>query len=160
MMRNSNLVIPFLLVAALATGCPSTDKKPAVKAKPSETVIAKFNMVKTETKEAAQAVEDYAYAQKAEFVDKMKKELTEIQEELDRLSAKVERSSGEAKADAKTKLDAVREKWTQAKKQLDRAEGATESTWDDVKGGFKNLFGELKDSFEKTRQWLSDRIEP
>jgi hypothetical protein len=55
--------------------------------------------------------QDYAYAQKAEFVDKMKKELAEIQEELDRLSAKVERSSGEAKVDAKTRLDAVRGKW-------------------------------------------------
>ena len=86
--------------------------------------------------------------------------LAEIQEELDRLSAKVDRSSGVVKVEGETQLEAVREKWAQAKKQLDRAESATESTWDDVKGGFETLYGELKDSFEKTRQWLSDKIEP
>ena len=54
----------------------------------------------------------------------------------------------------------MRKKWAQAKKQLDRAESATESTWNDVKGGFEKSYGELKDSFEKTRQWLSEKIEP
>jgi phage host-nuclease inhibitor protein Gam len=111
-------------------------------------------------KEAAQSMQDYTYAQKAEFVAKMKKDLAEIQEELDRLSAKVDRSSGAVKADAATQLEAVREKWAQAKKQLDQAGSATESSWDDVKGGFKNIYGELKDSFDKTRQWISDKIEP
>jgi len=146
-MRHTILVITFLIVAALAVGCTSTDGKPAGGPKQSETG-------------PAQAMQDYTYAQKAEFVDKMKKELVEIQEELDRLSAKVDRSSGAAKADARTKLEAVREKWAQAKKQLDQAESATDSTWDDVKGGFKKSYGELMDSFEKTRQWLSDKIEP
>jgi len=146
-MRHTILVITFLIVAAFAVGCTSTDEKPAGGPKQSETG-------------PAQAMQDYTYAQKAEFVDKMKKELVEIQEELDRLSAKVDRSSGAAKADARTKLEAVREKWAQAKKQLDQAESATDSTWDDVKGGFKKSYGELMDSFEKTRQWLSDKIEP
>jgi chromosome segregation ATPase len=159
-MRHTILVIAFLLVAAFAVGCKSTDGKSAAETKQRENAAAQLDKAKTETKEAAQAVQDYAYAQKTEFVEKMKKELVEIQEELDRLSAKVERSSAAAKADAKVKLEAVREKWAQAKKQLDQAESATESTWDDVKGGFKKLYGELKDSFDKTRQWLSDKIEP
>jgi chromosome segregation ATPase len=149
-MRHTILPTTFLLVAGLAAGCPSTDGESA----------ARRDKATTETKEAALAIQDFAYAQKAEFVDKMKKELVEIQGELDRLSAKVDRSSGAAKADAKTKLEAVREKWAQAKKQLDQAESATESTWDDVKVGFKKSYGELKDSFENTRQWLSDKIEP
>ena len=159
-MRHTIRVITFLIVAALAVGCKSTDEKPAVGPKPSETVAAQRDKAETEVKEAAQAMQDYAYAQKAEFVDKMRKELADIQEELDRLSTKVDRSSSAAKADAKTQLDAVREKWAQAKKQLDQADSATESTWNDVKDGFKKLYGELKDSFEKTRQWLSDKIEP
>jgi hypothetical protein len=54
----------------------------------------------------------------------------------------------------------VREKWAQAKKQLDGAETATESNWDDVKNGFKQSYADLKDSFNKTRQWLSDKIAP
>jgi hypothetical protein len=103
---------------------------------------------------------DYAYAEKADFVDKMKKELVSIQEEMDRLGTKVDRASGAAKADAKVKLETVREKWVQAKKQLDRAENTTESGWDDVKNGFKQSYADLKDSFDKTRQWLSDKIAP
>jgi chromosome segregation ATPase len=141
-------------------GCKSTDGNSAVGPKQRETAAAQLDKAKTETKEAAQAMQDYTYAQKAEFIDKMKKELVGIQEELDRLSARVDTSIGAEKADAKTKLEAVREKWARAKKQLDQAESATESDWDDVKGGFKKSYGELKDSFEKTRQWLSDKIEP
>jgi len=54
----------------------------------------------------------------------------------------------------------VREKWTQTKQQLDRAETATASNWDEVKNGFKQSYADLKNSFEKTRQWLSDKIAP
>jgi hypothetical protein len=90
----------------------------------------------------------------------MKKDLVSIQEELDGLGAKVESAGGSAKAEAKVKLAAVREKWAQAKKQVDRAETATASDWDDVKGGFKQSYADLKDSFDKTRQWLSDKIAP
>ena len=172
-MRHTILIITFLLVAGLAVGCTPKDGKSAAGPKHRETAAAQRE-AETKTKEADQAGrdyahaqkeavearQDYAYAQKAEFVDKMKKELVGIQEELDRLSAKVDRSRGAAKAEAKTQLEAVRAKWAQAKKQLDRAESATESTWDDVKGGFKKSYGELKDSFEKTRQWLSEKIEP
>lgn len=158
-MRHGILIISFLLVAALAVGCTQKDEKSAVGPEESKTA-AQFDKAKTEMKEAAQSMQDYTYAQKAEFVAKMKKELDQIQEELDRLSAKVEKSSGAVKADAETQLEAVREKWAQAKKQLDRAESANESTWDSVKGGFKKIYGELEDSFDKTRQWISDKIEP
>ena len=90
----------------------------------------------------------------------MTKELADIQTELDRLSAKVEKSTGEAKAEAKLKLEAAREQWAKAKKQLEAAQGATESTWDDVKSGVKKSYGELQDSVAKARQWVSDKIEP
>jgi uncharacterized membrane-anchored protein YhcB (DUF1043 family) len=159
-MRHMMMVITFLFIAGLAVGCASTDGKSAVGSRQSETAAAQLDKGQADTKEAAQAIQDYPYAQKAEFVDKMKKDLAEIQKELDRLSAKVDKSSGAAKEDAKTQLNAVREKWAQAKKQLDQAESATESTWDDVKSGVKKSYGELKDSFTKTRQWLGEKIEP
>lgn len=159
-MRYTTLVITFLFVAAFAVGCTSTDGESAVGPSPSETASVRLDKVKMETKEAAYALQDYAYAQKVEFVAKMKKELVKIQEESDRLSAKVDGLVGAAKADAKKKLDAVREKWTLTKKQLDQAENATESTWDDVRGGFKKSYGELKDAFAQTRRWLSEKIEP
>jgi outer membrane PBP1 activator LpoA protein len=157
-MRDRILTIAFLIAAAVAVGLTSTDGTSAAGQERGETAAAKRDKVKAEAKEAAQEARDYTYAQKAEFAHKMKEELVQIQEELDRLSAKVDRSSGTAKADAKAKLEVVRKKWAQAKKRLDQAEGATESTWDEVKDGFRKSYGELKDSFEKARRWLSDKI--
>jgi chromosome segregation ATPase len=150
----------FFILATLAVGCTPKGENSAVGSEQGETVASQFDKARTETKEAAQAMQDYAYAQKADFVDMMKKELAVIQEELDQLSARVDSSSTAAKADAKARLDAIREQWALAKKQLDQAESATEDTWDDVKAGFKRSYGELKDSYDKTRQWLSDKIQP
>jgi hypothetical protein len=159
-MRDKMLTIAFLIVPALAVGSTSADATSAAGPERSETVAEKRDRAKAETKEAAHGIQDYAYAQKAEFSHKMKEELAKIQKELDRLSAKVDSSSGAARADAKAKLKVVRKKWAQAKKRLDRAESATESTWDDAKDGFRKSYDELKVSFEKARQWLSDKIAP
>jgi hypothetical protein len=154
------LVTSLLGVAALAMGCTSKEVKAAVAPKQAEPAALHLEQAKADTKEAAQAMREYAYAEKAEFVVKTKKDLVGIENELDRLGAKVESAGGSAKADAKVRLTAVREKWAQAKTLLDRAETATESNWNDVKSGFKQSYADLKDSFDKTRQWLSDKIAP
>jgi hypothetical protein len=154
------LMTAFLSAAALTAGCTSKEVKAAVPPKQAEPAAAHLEKAKAETKEAAQSMRDYAYAEKAEFVARMKADLVSIQVELDQLGAKVEGAGGAAKADAKVKLAAVREKWAQANRQVDRAQTATASDWDDVKNGFKQSYADLKDSFNKTRQWLSDKIAP
>ena len=146
-MKRTLPLVTFIIVAALALGCASTDRKSSAAPRQSGA-------------EAAQPNRDYTYAQKAAFIDKMKKELADMQEEMDRLSAKIDRSTGEAKADAKARLEVVREKWIRAKKQLDQAESATESTWKDVQRGFNKAFQDLKDSFDKARLWMSEKIKP
>ena len=115
---------------------------------------------KAEAKAAERAAQDYSYAQQAQFVDETRKDLDTIHNELEQLTAKVEKFDGTAKADARTKLAAVKDKWTQAKKQLDLAESATESDWDQVQGGLRKAYRELKESFDTMRQWISDKIAP
>jgi chromosome segregation ATPase len=159
-MKHTILVTTLLTATAFAVGCTSKEVKAAAPPKQADPAAAHLDKAKAETKQAAQAMGDYAYAEKTEFVDKMRRELVGTQEELDRLSAKVESAGGAAKTDAKAKLETVREKWTQAKKQLDRAATATASDWEDVKNGFKQSYTDLKDSSDKTRQWLSDKIAP
>jgi TolA-binding protein len=159
-MSHTMWATTFLLVAALAASCSSTDEDSAAGSKGSVSAATQRDKARAETIEAVQATQDYAYAQKAEFIAQMKEELVEIQEELDRLSTKLDRSSGAAKADAETQLEAAREKWVDATKQLDEAERATETTWDDVRGACKKSYGELQDALDRTRQWLSDMIEP
>jgi len=105
-------------------------------------------------------MKDYTYAQKAEFVDKMQAEMTEINRELDQLAGKIEKAGDAAKAEAKPKLQALREQADKLNQQLDKAKSATESTWDDVKAGTKKAYSDLKDDFQQARQWVSDKIAP
>jgi len=147
--KYKNLVISLLIVAAFAVACKPSEEK---------STQQQLDKVKTETKEAAQDMKDYTFAQKAEFTEKMKNQLTEINQELDLISAKIEKSNDAVKAEAKPKLQTMREQTARLNQQLDEVRNATESTWDSVKAGSKKAYDELKDGFKQARQWVSDKI--
>ena len=128
-MRNKALVIAFLSAAAFVVGCNK-----------EQTTSQQLDKVQTETKQAAQDMKDYTYAQKAEFVQQMQIQLTALNQDLDQLAAKVEKSSDAVKAEAKPKLDALRDQTAKLNQQLDDVRNATESTWDSVKNGFKKAY--------------------
>jgi hypothetical protein len=159
-MRNSRLAAALFVAAALVVGCKSTTETSPSRTGQDSAAALQLVKAKAATAEAVVAMDDYAYAQKAEFIAKMKSELVATQEELDHLGAKVASSAGAVKAEATTKLDAARVRLAQSRQQLQQAENATESTWNDVKKGFKESYGGLKDSIVLTRQWLSDKIAP
>jgi cytochrome c556 len=148
-MKNKKLVIIFLSAAAFAVGCNK-----------EQTASEQLDKVQAETKQAAQDMKDYTYAQKTEFVEKMQGQLAEINRDLDQLAAKIEKATEAAKAEAKPKFQALRDQTAKLTKQLDGARNATESTWGDVKAGFKKGYSELKDGFNQARQWVSDKIAP
>ena len=150
-MKNIKYLIALLSIAAFAAGC---DK--------GQSTSEKIDNLKAETKEAAQDLKerDYTFAQKAEFTETMQTHLAEINKELDQLETQIEKSSAAAKAEAKPKLLALREKATQLGHQIDEAKSATESTWENVKTGSKKAYGELKVGFTQARQWLSEKIAP
>ena len=144
-------------VAALAVGCERSENSTS---EAREATARQFDKVKAETKEAAQDMKDYAYAQKAEFVEKMHAQLAALNRDLDQLSAKIEKSSDAAKTEAKPKLQALRDQADKLNQQLDKAKNASESAWDDVKAGSKKAYAELADSFQQARQWVSDKLAP
>jgi len=148
-MRNKILTITLLSVATFAMGCD----KP-------RTASQQIDKVQAETKQAAQDMKDYTFAQKAEFVAAMQVQLDALNKDLDQLSAKIDSSSDAVKAEAKPKLQALRDQAAQLNKQLDEARNATESTWDSVKNGFKTAYESTKDGIQKARQWVSDKIAP
>jgi cytochrome c556 len=148
-MKNKTLVITVLFAAAFAVGCNK-----------EQTTSQQLDKVQTESKQAAQDMKDYTYAQKTEFVEKMQGELADLNRDLDQLTAKVESSSDAVKAEAKPKLQTLREQTAQLNKQLDEVKNATESTWDSVKNGFKKGYESSKDGFNQARQWVSDKIAP
>ena len=148
-MKNKALLLTLLSIAALAAGCNQ-----------EQTPAQQLEKVKAETKQAAQDMKDYTFAQKAEFVEKMQGQLTELNKDLDQLAAKIEKSSDAVKAEAQPKFQALRDQIAQLNKQLDEARNATESTWDSVKGSFKKAYEASKDGFNSARQWVSDKIAP
>jgi hypothetical protein len=150
-MNNTFLVITFAAITVFAAGC-----KPAEE----QSTAQQIDKVKTETKADAQEMKDYAFAQKAEFVAKMQVQLDALKKDTEALSAKIESSSDAVKADAKPKLQALRDQAAGLNKQLDEARNATESTWDSIKTGSEKAYDALKDDFQQARQWASDKIAP
>ena len=148
-MKPKIILLTFLSVSALTTGCNKEG-----------TTAQQLDQLQAKTAEATQDLQDYTFAQKTEYTDKMRIQLAAINLELDQLAAKIEKSSDAAKAEAKPKLQALREKADQLKKQLDEAGNATESTWETVKAGSKKAYGELKEGFTQARQWMSEKIAP
>jgi len=148
-MKNKILVVSLFSIAAFAMGCNK-----------EQSVSQQIETVKTETKQAVQDMKDYTYAEKAEFVKSMQAKLTTLNQDLDKLSAKIDSSSDAVKAEAKPKLQALRDQATKLNQQLVDASNATESTWDSVKAGSQKAYDALAKSFTDARQWVSDKIAP
>ena len=150
-MKHKTLLFTILTVAAFTMGCD----KP-------ESTAQQLDKVQAKTAEAAQDLKekDYTYAQKAEYTEKMQSQLAEINRDLDQLAVKIEKSSEAVKAEAKPKLQGLRDQTAQLGTQLDKVKNATESTWDSVKAGSKKAYNELKDGFNQARQWVSEKIAP
>jgi len=88
---------------------------------------------------------------------KMKKELADMHEEMQHLSAKAEAAPEAARADAKARLLALRSKWSEVRSKLDEA---TETTMDELRSGFHLSFEDLRQSINRLRMWLSEKIAP
>jgi chromosome segregation ATPase len=156
-MKQKNLLISLLAASAFAVGCEQSDKAATEN---RDATAKQLDRVQTETKAAAQDMKDNTYAQKTEFVQKMQGQLTELNRDLDQLTAKIEKSSAPIKAEAQPKLQLLRDQIALLNKQLDEAKNATESTWDSVKEGFKKAYAASKDGVQQARQWVSDKIAP
>jgi len=148
-MKFISSLLTVLAAAAFTVGC---DK--------AETPAQQLDKVQAKTAEAAQDMKDYTFAQKAEFTAKMESELAAINKDLDLLAAKIEKSSDAVKAEAKPRLESLRQQSAKLNTQLDEVRNATESTWDSVKAGSKKAYNELKDGFNQARQWVSEKIAP
>jgi len=148
-MKNNTLLITILSIVTVAVGC---DKE--------KTTAQQIDKVQTETKQAAQDMKNYTFAQKAEFVKDMQGQLATLNQDLDKLSAKIDSSSDAIKAEAKPKLQALRDQAAKLNQQLVDAQNATESTWDSVKADSQKAYTSLSNGFTEARQWVSDKIAP
>lgn len=155
-MRNKILIVMAVLLVGFVVGTAVEIIYPGNELKHSLTALQQ-ERAEDQTQVAEYIMQNYTFAQKAEFIDKMKKELLEIQKELDLFSAKVEGSKAPLKMDRNSSIDATRVKLAGTKRQLDRTENAGESDWYNANKNFRTLYVELKNSVDKTRQQMNDR---
>jgi cytochrome c556 len=156
--KLQTLTPTLFAIAVLTAGCKPASDPAATEARDATT--RQIDRVQQDTQASTRELSDYTYGQKAEFVTSMEAELAQLNEELDQLAAKIEKSSDAAKAEASPKLQALREQVAKLETHLEEAKNATESTWDNVKVAFKSGYAELKDGFNQARQWVSEKIAP
>jgi DNA anti-recombination protein RmuC len=148
-MKQKTFFLACVFAAVLVAGCDHQDS-----------TSKQIDKVQADAADAMKEMKDYTYAQKAEFTAAMKQKLATMDRELNALEAKVAKSSEDVKAQAQPKLQALREQQAALGKQLDKLNAATESTWESVKDGASKAYDSFKDGFQKSRQWLSDKIKP
>ena len=146
-MKYKILVITFLSTVLFATGSAR-----------GQTASQGQDTDKSETKTTVQDVKDYTFAEKAKFTEQMKRDLAVVNRDMDQLDAKIATDDADARAKAKSELQALRVKAHQLGKQIDAAEDATESNWDKVKADSKHAFSELKDGVKRAHRWVSDKL--
>ena len=148
-MKNKVRFLFLISAGIIAAGC---EKK--------RTTSEQLDRVQTKTAEVAQDMRDFTFAEKDEFVAKMRSELAELNRNLDELAAKVEKSSTAVKSDAQARIARLREHTARLNKQLDEATNATVSDWDKFKADVRKTGDASRQEFKEARQWLSDKIAP
>lgn len=157
-MKLKQLALSILAIAALTSGCKPAAEPTGTETR--ETGLPSTTKTQQAAEETAQAWKDYTYARKAELVVRMQSQLTELERDLDQLSAMTDKASATAKTEAQPKIKALRDQVAVLTKNLEAVKGSTESTWDDVKSAFQKGYDEVKVQFQQARQWLSDTIAP
>ena len=104
------------------------------------------------------AGQKYLFAQKDKFVEKMGSDLAKVNQEIDRLATKAEKAKDDIKADAETKLKALRDKSAALSGKLDQAKEATEANWEEVKSGCQKVYDEFEDALKNARQWWVEKF--
>lgn len=157
-MKNQLLVTSLLGGTLFAAGCKPTAEKATMPT--TAMVMQQGDKAQAATMDAAKDMQDYAYAQKAQFVSSMKAQLAELNRTVQELSTKVEKSSDAIKEEARPKIVALRVQAEQMKLQLDAAQNATETSWNGAKAETRKIYVAMKDGFAETRQWLAEKIAP
>jgi DNA anti-recombination protein RmuC len=148
-MNPTKLSALAISLAVFATACDKRDSIPQ-----------RMDTTSDKSSQSAQEMKDYTYAQRAEFAAAMQSQRDAINRDLEALEAKIEKASDSVKAEAKPRLQALRDQSAKLGTKLEGLKDATESTWDSVKAGSKVAYAEMKEGFNQARQWVSEKIAP
>ncbi|TVR49967.1 MAG: hypothetical protein EA425_10885 [Puniceicoccaceae bacterium] len=156
-MKTAYLIIGPLALATLVIGC-----KPSARSgsEPETSATRQISQAPAETRPSTADLDSFRHAQKAAYIKTLETRLAELNQNIDELSADIERSSLAVKAEAQPRVMALRAQSDLLQEQLDTVKDAGESTWESVKTSTSNAYSELKEGFHNTREWLGEKISP
>jgi predicted nucleic acid-binding Zn-ribbon protein len=102
---------------------------------------------------------DVSYSDRSNFVSKMKSELNDVNGEIQRLSTKTSNATDNASAEAKSRLEALKDKSKDLNVQIEKVQNATESTWADVKASSQKAMDQAKDSLRSAKDWTAQKLQ-
>lgn len=102
-----------------------------------------------ETKEAYEAFKAYMIDKKNDAVAHGKDLLKKTDAEVDKLQAKADQATGDAKVAYQKEIENLKEKRAVAAKKLDELGDASADSWDDAKEGFTEAYQALYDAYKE-----------
>lgn len=94
-------------------------------------------------------VENYNFGQKTEFVMAMRTRLVSLQQGIEALAVKMEKSREAVQAEVRPQLEELRKQAVQLDKQLTEIEGATLPTWEVMRTDVETTYAALKAGLAK-----------
>ena len=94
--------------------------------------------------DATRDSETYTYEQRTQFIASMETELEAINDSIDELAQRIERSGAEAKAVATPRLNELRNEARLLQNRLDEVKEATDSNWNTVTASTRETYDNLK----------------
>ncbi len=158
-MKKRLLFTSFVIGAALVAGCKPSAEKTTV-TPTSESTSKQLDKAQAAANDAAQDMQDYAFAQKDAFVTAMKAKSAALKANLDSLAATIDKSTDAVKAEAGPKLAALRKQSEKLDAQIDAVQNSNASTWEGVKADAQKTYAAVEKGFADARQWVSDKIAP
>jgi uncharacterized protein YukE len=102
-----------------------------------------------ETKEAMEAFKAYMVEKKNDAVAHGKDLLKKTDAEIDKMQAKADEASGDAKVAYQKEIEDLKQKREVAAKKLGELGDASSDSWDDAKEGFTEAYKALYDAYKE-----------
>jgi len=141
---NRLLILLLLGVSLALSACQKKEDETAPKMSSEE--------VKKEVKEAAVAVGEHVNQERNEFVDKVQKEMDELNNKLAELKKQALEATGEAKTKLDQQIQNLEQELKAAEQKLADLKSATGDKWNELKAGVSDAVEHLKQSFQKAKE--------
>lgn len=84
---------------------------------------------------------------RSEFIDRMKNQLDEFDQQIDNIKAKAEQMDAQARQEYESRLHDLREKRREAKRRLDELRAAGDEKWQQLRDEAQHAWTALGNSF-------------